>query len=186
MIEKEVKRRKTINIIINIILIILCLFNFFFNMNDYMMVLTRDYQKINSISDINKESKYFFIDMQPSTISNYNLKGDGITANMYSLKMDNENLLIILKENTLLTDKTEVKLLTDDIIIQLKDKFEKSEYKYILTNIDLNEEVKIDLYKAYILLILIFIGIVSIIINMFGFINPKGTHLYKKLMTKLV
>lgn len=176
-----VKRKKIVNLIFSIIVIIICLFDFFSNMNNYYMILDGRYKKINSISDITDDNKYYFIDMQTANKSNYNLKGDDIIANIFFLKIEDKNILVILKENTILTDKTQVEIMNDDVILQLKDKFEKSNYEYILTNVDFNDDIKMDSYKLYFLLSIILISIISIIINLIGALNPKSTRMYKKL-----
>lgn len=180
IIIREIKRKKTINLIISIIVIIICLINFFINMNSYYAILNKNYKIINSISDITDKDKYYYIDMNNTTKSNYNLKGDDITANIYFKEIDNKKILIILNESTSLTNKTIVQVMNDDIILQLKNKFQKSDYKHILTDVNYNDEIKIDLFKIYFLLFVIVLAILSILINMVGIINPKTTKMYKK------
>ena len=182
-IIRTIKKSKLINIIISIIVIIICFINFYFNKNIYMTVLTNNYKQIYTLNDINNKDEFYYMDLSLANKNNYNLKNDTETYNMYSVSIDNSNVLILLKENTIPTNKTIVKKLdSNNVILQLNDKFQKSDYKYIFTDMDLQNDLKVELYKSYFLLIIIFILIISILINFIGFINPTKTHKYKKYL----
>ena len=62
-ITNIVRRKKIINLIINLIVIIFCLINFFFNMNNNLMAITGNYIQIHSLDDININNKFYNIDM---------------------------------------------------------------------------------------------------------------------------
>ena len=180
-IIKVIKKSKLINIIISFIVIIICFINFYFNKNIYMAVLTNNFKQIYTLNDINNNDEFYYIDLSMANKNKYNLKNDKETYNMYSVSIENNNILILLKENTIPTNKTIVrKLDTDNIILQLNDKFQKSDYKYIFTDMDLQNDIKVELYKSYFIVIIIFILIISILLNFIGFINPTKTHKYKK------
>ena len=100
-ITNIVIRKKIINLIINLIVIIFCLINFFFNMNNNLMAITGNYIQIHSLDDININNKFYNIDMQTASKEMYDIESEGIKASMYTIKIDDTNVLVILKYNTL-------------------------------------------------------------------------------------
>ena len=181
--ENYVKRQKIKNLISNIVLIIFCVVNFCINYNDYYMVLTKDYKMINTINDVDTKTKYFYINMQGATKSNYVLENSSFVSEIYTLTIDNKKVLVALKQNTILTDKISVEIIKDKTMLyQLNDKFDSNNYAYYFSNIDLSKNVKVQLYKAYVLLGVMFISLIFGIINIIGIINPKNTYMYKKLI----
>lgn len=179
-----VKRNKMQNLVLSFLLIVFCLVNLILNIDNYKSVITGEYNIINSIKDLknakDKKVLFMYIDAKKAKLENYSLKSD-IKVNTYKVKINNKNIMLLLKENTLLNSKVPVQLIkSDDNIIDLKSKLEtKYDDKYILSDINYLNDKKIYTYKVYILLGLLFISIISVFINLMGVLNPEKTLMYK-------
>ena len=185
-----VKRKKIEGLVCSVIIAIFCFINIILNMDVYKKVIFNEYSTINSIEDLNKaymnKERFLLINLKDANLEYYQLKSNNITANIYTLKLDDKNVLVTLKENTLITDKTEVEIAMDDQIIEdLKTKFDtKNYYNISLSNINYHRDKKVFLYKIYILFGLLFISLLSSIINTIFMLIPTKTLTYRKYIKK--
>lgn len=185
-----VKRKKIEGLVCSVIIAIFCFTNILLNMDIYKKVIFNEYSTINSIEDLNKayinKERFLLVNLKNADLEYYQLKSDNITANIYTLKLDDKNVLVTLKENTLITDKTEVEIALEDSTVEdLKTKFDTNNYYDIsLSNINYNKDRKVYLYKIYILFVLLFISMISSIFNAIFTMIPNKTLTYQKYMKK--
>ena len=181
---KYIRSIKISNLIIDIILLVICFIHVYINLNLYKQIVFNNYKTINNINELkDSKNKYYYLNMKKSIEENYSILLNDKKHNIYTLNIDNNNLLIILSNNTILTNKTLVKITNDNNMIEdVKRKFLKNDYyKITLSNINLNKEILMDKIKTYIVLLIIVLTIISIFINIIQIINPKYTKLYKRL-----
>lgn len=189
-IRELVVRKKLQNLILNFILIIFCFINIILNIDNYKKILSNNFDTISSISQLDKAKKdnnlFIYIDLQDAKMQNYSIKNKLNKANIYTLNMDDKNILVILRENTILTDKTPVKIINDsDIISDIKNKLKDNDYYEIsLSNVDYNDDKIIELYKIYALFLILSLSTLFIFIDLFGIFIPSNTIMYKKYKKK--
>lgn len=172
-------------LLLNFILIIFCIFNIVINNNTYKSVLSNKYKKVDTINQLNKSYKntsFISLDLSKAKKEDYQIKSKNKKADIYTLNLNNQNVLVLIQENTIVTDSTNVEFINNSLTVQdIKSKFEDNNYyKLVLSNIDLNNDIKINLYKFYILIALIIISICLSFINIIHIIKPKSTSTYKK------
>ena len=181
-----VKSKEKIKLTLNCILVIFCIVNIIINNNVYKSVLLDKCKSVQNIDSLNNcyknNDKFISINLSNAKKEDYQIKSNNKKADIYTLNLNNTNILVLINENTVITDSTNVQFVSNSLIVQdIKNKFEKNNYyKLVLSNIDLNNDVMISLYKLYILLALILISVLLIIINIIHLINPKSTLTYKK------
>ncbi|MBQ9024229.1 MAG: hypothetical protein IJ105_03290 [Bacilli bacterium] len=175
MYEVKKKRRIIQNLLLSVLLIIIIFFNIIVNIDKYKLVLSNDYMIINSINDMNTSDKYVYVDLKDASLEHYSMNNEKLNINIYTYELDNNNVLVLLKENTIITDKTPFEIIDDNkMTIDIKEKLKDNNYySKVLSNVDYTLDRKIDLYKIYILFIVILISIISILINFIKLINKK-------------
>ena len=160
-----INKKRVFNIIIDIFLIIICSINIFFNLDTYINVLTNDYLILNDISKLDN-NKFVYVDLKKAKQEIYSLKSENLKIDLYTINLNNKDILILLKENTITTDKVALEVIKDESITNdLKDKLKDNYYEKVLSNMDFNNDYKIELFKVYILFGIISFSIISIIIN---------------------
>ena len=179
-----VKRNKIQNLVLSFFILVFCLINIILNIDNYRSVITGECKTITSIKELKKakdrKDLFIFVDMKNAKLENYSLKSD-IKINTYTINLNKNNIIVLLKEDTLLTSKVPVQIIKEnDNIKDLKSKIEtKYEDDYILSDMNYVRERKINIYKTYILIGLFFISIISVLVNLIGVLNPEKTLLYK-------
>lgn len=194
IVEELVIKEKKKSIIFNVIIIILCLFSFIVFNQEYIKILKEDYFYINSLETLNyaidNNERFVSMDLSSASIKPYSLKSEVLDKklNLYIMSYDEKKIMIFLRDNTILTDKVYlcVKSFSKNEksikeIISDNDNF----YDVILTNDDYTLNRNIELMKVFIFVFLIIISLLSIVFDIFGIINPKKTHMYKKYLKKL-
>ena len=189
-IKGLVKVKKQENIILSFILIFVCIINIVLNYNVYYKVITNNYLQINSFTELknavrNKE-RFVSVDLRESQLEKYSLNNKKNTIDIYTLTIDNKNILVLLDTNTMITDKVNLEII-DSIAITdtIKDKLNKDYYDKILSNTNYILNRNIELIKLYVVVLIFIISLINIIVNIIGLINPTKTHLYKKYNKKL-
>lgn len=175
------RSKKLQSIILNFILVILCIINVVVNNELYKQVLTNNYNEIKTIDDFNSNISFKNINLKDAKLEHYLIQNKKEKINIYTSNLDDVNILVLLRENTILTDKTPVEIVDDnDIIKDVKEKLkDKNYYTKVLSNINYNSNRKIQLYKIYVILGLIFISVLSIFINMVGLFKLSNSYMYK-------
>ena len=181
-IKEMIVREKRYNVILYLILLMLCIFNIILNVDTYKKVLYDSYDKINKLEDINQNHRFMTFDLTNAKKENYIIDFNNEKLNIYTLNIDNQNILILLKNNTLITDKVTLqKFNNENIIKNIKLKFkDKNYYDVVFSNINYNFDRKIELYKIYILSFFIVISLILLVKNLIQMINPTNTSLYKR------
>ena len=189
-IKGLVKVKKQENIILSFILIFVCIINIVLNYNVYYKVITNNYLQINSFTELknavrNKE-RFVSVDLRESQLEKYSLNNKKNTIDIYTLTIDNKNILVLLDTNTMITDKVNLEIIDSiDITDTIKDKLNKDYYDKILSNTNYILNRNIELIKLYVVVLIFIISLINIIVNIIGLINPTKTHLYKKYNKKL-
>ena len=185
-IRQLTKRRIKENIFLSLLLLFFCITNIVVNINIYKKVLFGEYTMINSYSDLQKayesQDKYLTVNLSKANLEHYKLEN---IANIYTLKLEN-NVLVFLKENTLLTDKVNVEIINNDSTVNdVLVKLNRNNYSdIVLSNINFNKDINFEKYKIYALAILCIISLLSVLINIIKNIKPEKTRYYKKIMRK--
>lgn len=180
-LESKVRKNKIVSMILGFVVITLCIVNIVSNKNNYFSVLYNEQKQINTLSDINNENRYYSINLKKSKQENYNIKYGESSINLYKINIDNKDVLVLLKENTIITDKVllqEEK--NEDILSLIYGKFKNKYYEKVLSNIDYESNKKEELTKLYIIIIVALISLLFTVINLFGVLNPKKTLMYKR------
>lgn len=193
-VEELVKRNKKENLVLNLIIIIVCILSLMLNINNYFRVISSDYFEIKSINDLsnamkNKE-RFISVDLRSAKLEMYSLKETNKKENfsdIYTLNIDGNNILILLKPNTMITDEVPLEILNDSKdTYQIKNKLKDNNYNNkVLSNINYNFNRNLEIIKFYITVILLILSIINIIINIYGMLNPNKTYMYKKYNKKL-
>ncbi len=189
-IKGLVKVKKQENIILSFILIFVCIINIVLNYNVYYKVITNNYLQINSFTELEKavknKERFISVDLRESQLEKYSLNDKKNTIDIYTLTIDNKNILVLLDTNTMITDKVNLEII-DSIAITdtIKDKLNKDYYDKILSNTNYILNRNIELIKLYVVVLIFIISLINIVLNIIGFINPTKTHLYKKYNKKL-
>lgn len=190
-VEELIKRKKKENILLSLLLITICMLNLILNFNNYVKVVSKDYYEVNDIESLNKsiknKEKFIIVNLKNAKLESYSLANkDNVLANLYTLNMDNKNILILLKPNTILTTKVFLEILNDTSeTYQIKDKLNNNYYDKYLSNVNYDFSIKFESIKLYVILLLLTLSIISIIINVISIRNPNRTHMYKKYYKKL-
>lgn len=185
-----IKRSKRESIILSLIIILFCALNLILNMDFYKKLLTDNYDIVTdsqSLSKvIEKNEKFIYADLSNANLEHYSINNNDNTANIYTLKLDDNNILVLLKENTIITNKTPVEIIYDNYTtLDIKKKFENTEYlKVSFTNIDYKTDLLIEKIKLYLIIGLLILSGLSIIINFSGLLNPKKTLAFKSYVKK--
>lgn len=193
-IEELVKRNKKENIVLSLIIIIFCVLNLLLNINNYFRVITSDYYEIKSANDLNiaikNKERFVSVDLRDSKLEMYSLKEEDKNekfADIYTLILDDTNVLVLLKPNTMITDEVAVEISNDTKdTYQIKNKLKYDKYSNKnLSNLDYNFNRNLELIKFYIVIILLVLAIINIVFNIYGVLNPSKTYTYKKYNKKL-
>ena len=189
-IKGLVKVKKQENIILSFILIFVCIINIVLNYNVYYKVITNNYLQINSFTELEKavknKERFISVDLRESQLEKYSLNDKKNTIDIYTLTIDNKNILVLLDTNTMITDKVNLEIIDSiDITDTIKDKLNKDYYDKILSNTNYILNRNIELIKLYVVVLIFIISLINIIVNIIGLINPTKTHLYKKYNKKL-
>lgn len=176
----KTKKQIYINILLCIFLISFCTINLLLNKNIYNGVLSNNYNIITSLDDLNRTDRFIYADLTHAKLENYSIKNSQQKVNIYTYNLNNVNVLLLLKDNTLITNKTPLEVIKDnEITIDIKEKFKDNNYyELVLSNIDYNLDRKIYLYKAYALLSLVLISFIAIIINIIKLFILKRKKVY--------
>ena len=185
-----IKRAKRESIVLSLIIILFCLVNLILSMDFYKKLLIDDYTVVTdakSLSNaIEKNERYIYIDLSNANLEHYSISNEDNTANIYTLKYDDNYILVLLKENTIITNKTPVEIINDNYTtLDIKKKFEKVDYlKISLSNIEYKKDLFIEKVKLYLIICLLILSGISIIINFYGLLNPKKTISFKSYVKK--
>ncbi len=193
-VEELVKRNKKENLVLSLIMFVICILCLILNINNYFRVITNNFVVVNSIDDLytaikNKE-RFITVDLKDATLEMYSLKKtneNNNIINLYTLTIDNKNVLVLISPNTMITDKVSLEILNDTKYIrQIKDKLENNNYESkVLSTIDYNFNRNIEIVKFYVTIFILTISIINIIFSIYGICNIKKTYAYKKYNKKL-
>ena len=177
----EKRSKKLQSIILSFLLVIICIVNVVINNELYREVLTNDFNKIKTINDLDSKISFKNVNLKESNLEHYSIEHKKEKVNIYTHTLEDVNILVLLRENTILTDKTPVETIKDNKITKdIKEKLkDKNYYTKVLSNINYNTNRKVELYKVYVILALIFISIMSIFINMIGLFKLSSKYMYK-------
>ncbi len=191
-----VKKSKAENIILKLILIIICVVTLIINSTDYKRIFldnspVTNYEELKPFIDDNE--KFITLDLSNAKETRFSFQNNNKedAAKIYDINYGQNNLLVVVKPNTALTNKVKGELLTDNENIKvIKQKLKEDnnsknyDIKYF-SNIDYTEEEKLIKTKFYVTTILIILLFLGIIVDFIKFMNPSKTRLYKKYMKKL-
>lgn len=186
-LRKLAKRKIMESLILSLLIIVFCIFNFGVNIDTYKKVIFDDYTIVNNYEELSSakvnNDNFIIIDLSNAGIEHYKLDEK---ANIYTLILDGKKILVLLKENTVLTDKVNVQIIKQDEFIQdIEKKLYKNTYDdIILSNINYNRDIDIIKYKVYVIGILTILSLISILINLIKLIKPEKTKYYKKINSK--
>lgn len=195
-VNNLVKKSKAENIILKLILIIICVVTLIINSTDYKRIFldnspVTNYEELKPFIDDNE--KFITLDLSNAKETRFSFQNNDKenAAKIYDINYGQNNLLVVVKPNTALTNKVKGELLTDNENIKvIKQKLKEDDnsknydIKYF-SNMDYTEEEKLIKTKFYVTTILIILLFFGIIIDFVKFINPSKTRLYKKYMKKL-
>lgn len=191
-----VKKSKAENIILKLILIIICVVTLIINSTDYKRIFldnspVTNYEELKPFIDDNE--KFITLDLSNAKETRFSFQNNNKedAAKIYDINYGQNNLLVVVKPNTALTNKVKGELLTDNENIKvIKQKLKEDnnsknyDIKYF-SNMDYTEEEKLIKTKFYVTTILIILLFLGIIVDFIKFMNPSKTRLYKKYMKKL-
>lgn len=190
-----IKRGKLENIILKLIIIVFCIFTIILNSNAYNSIF-KGGTIINTYKDLEtaimKNNKFITLDLTNAKLMKYSIISDDKSENIniYSLYLDDRQLLISLKDNTALTNKVTGELLKynidmSDVKKQLEessdDKFIEDRY---FSNINYTSNEKVIKIEFYSIAVLLFIIIVTLTFDVILYFNPKKTYKYRKNIDK--
>ena len=177
----EKRSKKLQSLILSILLVIICIVNIVINNELYKEVLTNDFKNIKTINDLESNISFKSVNLKDATLEHYSIEHKNEKVNIYTYNLEDVNVLVLLNKNTIITDKTPVEIVNDSKITKdIKEKLkDKNYYTKVLSNINYNTNRKVELYKIYVILALIFISIISILINMIGLFKLSSTYMYK-------
>ena len=195
-VNNLVKKSKAENIILKLILIIICVVTLIINSTDYKRIFldnspVTNYEELKPFIDDNK--KFITLDLSNAKETRFSFQNNNKedAAKIYDINYGQNNLLVVVKPNTALTNKVKGELLTDNENIKvIKQKLKEDnnsknyDIKYF-SNMDYTEEEKLIKTKFYVTTILIILLFLGIIVDFIKFMNPSKTRLYKKYMKKL-
>lgn len=195
-VNNLVKKSKAENIILKLILIIICVVTLIINSTDYKRIFldnspVTNYEELKPFIDDNE--KFITLDLSNAKETRFSFQNNNKedAAKIYDINYGQNNLLVVVKPNTALTNKVKGELLTDNENIKvIKQKLKEDDnsknydIKYF-SNMDYTEEEKIIKTKFYVTTILIILLFLGIIVDFIKFMNPSKTRLYKKYMKKL-
>lgn len=186
-IKEYVKRKKKESFILWLLLTIFCFTNIIINIDLYKKVIFNSYDNLIKLEDLKKEYKYITVDLTKAKKENYLIEIDNKKAHIYTLNIEGENVLVVINDNTLVTDKVLVEKYDDDSLSNdIRLKFPNKEYQDItLSNINYNKDRKVDTYKFYTLLAFFILGLLFAIKNFIQVLRPTKCKMYKKLISKL-
>ena len=195
-VNNLVKKSKAENIILKLILIIICVVTLIINSTDYKRIFldnspVTNYEELKPFIDDNE--KFITLDLSNAKETRFSFQNNNKedAAKIYDINYGQNNLLVVVKTNTALTNKVKGELLTDNENIKvIKQKLKEDDnsknydIKYF-SNMDYTEEEKLIKTKFYVTTILIILLFLGIIVDFIKFMNPSKTRLYKKYMKKL-
>lgn len=195
-VNNLVKKSKAENIILKLILIIICVVTLIINSTDYKRIFldnspVTNYEELKPFIDDNE--KFITLDLSNAKETRFSFQNNNKedAAKIYDINYGQNNLLVVVKPNTALTNKVKGELLTDNENIKvIKQKLKEDDnsknydIKYF-SNMDYTEEEKLIKTKFYVTTILIILLFLEIIVDFIKFMNPSKTRLYKKYMKKL-
>lgn len=195
-VNNLVKKSKAENIILKLILIIICVVTLIINSTDYKRIFLdnspiTNYEELKPFIDDNE--KFITLDLSNAKETRFSFQNNNKedAAKIYDINYGQNNLLVVVKPNTALTNKVKGELLTDNENIKvIKQKLKEDDnsknydIKYF-SNMDYTEEEKLIKTKFYVTTILIILLFLGIIVDFIKFMNPSKTRLYKKYMKKL-
>lgn len=195
-VNNLVKKSKAENIILKLILIIICVVILIINSTDYKRIFldnspVTNYEELKPFIDDNE--KFITLDLSNAKETRFSFQNNNKedAAKIYDINYGQNNLLVVVKPNTALTNKVKGELLTDNENIKvIKQKLKEDDnsknydIKYF-SNMDYTEEEKLIKTKFYVTTILIILLFLGIIVDFIKFMNPSKTRLYKKYMKKL-
>lgn len=195
-VNNLVKKSKAENIILKLILIIICVVTLIINSTDYKRIFldnspVTNYEELKPFIDDNE--KFITLDLSNAKETRFSFQDNNKedAAKIYDINYGQNNLLVVVKPNTALTNKVKGELLTDNENIKvIKQKLKEDDnsknydIKYF-SNMDYTEEEKLIKTKFYVTTILIILLFLGIIVDFIKFMNPSKTRLYKKYMKKL-
>ena len=193
-IEELVKRNKKENLVLSLIIIIVCVLSLMLNFNNYFRTLSNEYYEVTNLENLNtaikNKERFISVDLRDAKLEMYSLKEEKKTehhADIYTLSLDEMNILVLIKPNTMITDKVPLEILNDDNdSYQIKNKLKDNDYyAHVLSNVDYNFNRKFELIKFYITIGLLVVSLISIVVSFNGVLNPSKTYAYKKYNKKL-
>lgn len=173
-IIRKIKKKSIINIILNIILLVSCLIIVTFNFDYYSSILNNKFNYINNIHDLENAYKLnneiVTLDLTNAKKQHYSINNNELTntADIYILNLDDSSILILLEPNTIITDKVNLKMISENKTIKnIKNRLNNIDfYDITLTNIDYNFYIKVQIYMVYAIFIIAILSIISTIYNL--------------------
>lgn len=168
--NKKLKRLLNILFYIFIIILLLVLYK---NNNDF------NYKNnINNIKTYNKykDYKYVTINLKNSKLNRLSIKNNKKEYYVYTLNIDNKNILLYLNKKTTLNKKVGVIKYKDDLISKdLKSSFEnEDDIKYekgYYSNINYDKNINVLNIKLYLLIGIIVLSLIFILIEILLFLK---------------
>ena len=182
-LKEYVKRKKKESLILCLLLTIFCFANIICNIDLYKKVVFNSYNAITSVEDLKKDDKFMTVDLTKAKKENYLIEINNEKAYIYTLNLNGTNVLVLINNNTLVTDKVVVEKydnesLTGDIRLKF---YEKEYHETTFSNINYVKDRNVELAKIYTLSAFFLLGLLFAIKNLIQVLNPTKTHMYKKL-----
>ena len=150
-VNNLVKKSKAENIILKLILIIICVVTLIINSTDYKRIFldnspVTNYEELKPFIDDNE--KFITLDLSNAKETRFSFQNNNKedAAKVYDINYGQNNLLVVVKPNTALTNKVKGELLTDNENIKvIKQKLKEDDnsknydIKYF-SNMDYTEE----------------------------------------------
>lgn len=194
-IEGLVKEEKLENLILKIFLIIMCIVTVIMNSEEYKEVfLERDaidsYSKMDSA--IKNNEKYIVLNARKADETRFSLenKKSSTEAKIYEINYNEKSLIVMLKNNTALTNRIKGELLKNDSNIEsIKEKLTEENnleyFDYYFSDLDYLDEETLVKKKFYISISIITLLFLSMLHDVYKFFNPRKTFLYRSYVKRL-
>ena len=192
----EISRRgKMENIVLKFVIILFCLLTTILNSKLYMCIFkgTNIINDRNSLLVLsNSNERFVTLDLTNAKLMKYQIiSNEDDKINIYSLNIEGEDILVVLTENTALTNKVTLRQL--DFDSNMKDIKEKLEYntnnKYFsnkyYSNINYMTDKKVISFKFYITIILLLLCGLTMPIDIYFYLKPEKTRCFKKLVREM-
>lgn len=194
-IEELVKEEKLENLILKLFLIVMCLVTIIVNSEEYKEVFL-ERESINTYAKMNRaiknKEKYIVINARKADETRFSLenKKNSVEAKIYEINYGEKSIIVMLKNNTALTNRIKGELLKNDSNINsIKDVLteeNKTEYfDYYFSDLDYLDESLIVKKKFYISVSIIALLFLSMLHDAYKYFNPRKTFLYRSYVKRL-